>query len=171
MVVFARPMTMTLLLGGIVVLLGEAIRYWGVAYAGSLTRVTGNVGAPELIVAGPFAYVRNPLYVGNIMVYLGIGGMSNALWPWLVLAAGVYFFIQYRIIVSLEEEFLGKEFGAAYAEYQKSVSRFIPNGRPYHHLAQERQHADWIAALKSEKRTLQALTLVVIVLVVRWYRA
>ncbi len=107
-------------------LLGESLRFWGVAYAGSLTRVTGSVGAPEVVVAGPFSYVRNPLYIGNIMMYSGVGVMANALTPWLVLIALPYFVFQYSLIVSLEEEFLEKEFGAAYLEYKKNVPRFFP---------------------------------------------
>ena len=64
MVLFALPTTTTVLCGFAVAILGESLRFWGVAYAGSLTRVTGSVGAPEVVVAGPFAYLRNPLYLG-----------------------------------------------------------------------------------------------------------
>ncbi|HVN47548.1 MAG TPA: methyltransferase, partial [Bacteroidota bacterium] len=91
MLVFAQPTVATMALGFILVVLGEFFRFYGVAYAGSLTRVTGSVGAPEVIVAGPFARVRNPLYVGNMLTYIGIGIMSNALFPWLVLAAFAWF--------------------------------------------------------------------------------
>lgn len=170
MLIFAQPTGMTFLTGGIVAFAGELIRFWGVAFAGSLTRVTGSVGAPELIVAGPFGYFRNPLYVGNILLYVGIGGMSNALWPWLVLVTAIYFCVQYILIVSLEEEFLLKEFGAAYSEYRRNVPRFIPRGKRYEHFAQERQRPDWRAAMKSETRSLQAIALVLIVLVILWYR-
>ena len=61
MIIFAQPTVMTMVSGIVLVAFGESMRFWGVAYAGSLTRVTGSVGAPEVIVAGPFAYVRNPL--------------------------------------------------------------------------------------------------------------
>ncbi len=168
MLVFAKPTDFSLLLGALCAILGEAIRFWGVAYAGSLTRVTGSVGAPEVIVAGPFAYVRNPLYVGNILLYVGIGVMSNALFPWLIVAASVYFVFQYSLIVSLEEEFLEKEFGAAYLEFKKQVPRFVPRLVAYRHQAQEHQRPNWGEALKSERRTLQALALVSLILVVLW---
>ncbi len=116
----------TMITGFIIVVIGELMRFWGVAYAGSLTRVTGSVGAPEVIVAGPFAYVRNPLYVGNLLMYIGIGIMSNALFPWLVFAAAVWFVFQYYQIVLLEEGFLEKEFSSSYLEFKRNVPRFIP---------------------------------------------
>jgi protein-S-isoprenylcysteine O-methyltransferase Ste14 len=168
MILFAKPTGETMLIGGVMTLLGEVLRFWGVAYAGSLTRVTGNVGAPEVIVSGPFAHARNPLYLGNILLYVGIGVMANALAPWLVIVALVYFAFQYAAIVSLEEEFLEKEFGAKYLEFKKNVPRFIPRLVPYKHPAQEGQQPRWSEALRSERRTLQAVGLVLALLVVLW---
>jgi protein-S-isoprenylcysteine O-methyltransferase Ste14 len=168
MVLFAKPTAVTLLGGGIVTMLGESIRFWGVAYAGSLTRVTGSVGAPEVVIAGPFAHVRNPLYIGNILMYTGIGVMSNALTPWLVLVALLYFSFQYSLIVSLEEEFLEKEFGEGYIEYKKNVPRFNPRFRPYVHPNQEHQMANWAEGVRSERRTFQAIVLVMVLLLLIW---
>lgn len=170
MMVFAHPVTWTVVSGGTLAILGELLRYWGVAYAGSLTRVTGGVGAPEVIVAGPFAHVRNPLYVGNIIMYTGIGLMSNALFPWLVCFALVYFVFQYWQIVALEEEFLQKEFGPSYDEFRKQVPRFLPRITRYKNLVQANQQPDWSGALRSEKRTLQAFGFVLAILVILWIR-
>lgn len=169
MVLFARPTTWSMAIGAIIALIGEAIRFWGVSYAGSLTRVTGSVGAPEVVVAGPYAYVRNPLYIGNILMYCGVAVMANALTPWLVLVALVYFAIQYSLIVSLEEEFLEKEFGSVYLGYKKVVPGFFPRFNAYQHQAQERQRADWGEAFRSERRTFQALILIMVVLAAIWY--
>lgn len=171
MLLYAEPTMNTLLIGGAVAMLGELLRFWGVAYAGSLTRVTGSVGAPELVVAGPFAFVRNPLYVGNILLYVGVAVMSSALWPWLTIATGAYFFYQYMMIVSLEEEFLHSHFGALYTNYQSSVPKFVPRLRPFSHPSQERQRPEWRSAVKSEARTLQAIALVIVALIVLWQRA
>jgi protein-S-isoprenylcysteine O-methyltransferase Ste14 len=169
MIIFAQPTMMTMAVGVVLVVFGESMRFWGVAYAGSLTRVTGNVGAPEVIVSGPFAYVRNPLYVGNMLTYIGVGVMSNALFPWLVSAAAVYFAFQYFQIVLAEEEFLVNEFGVGYVEYKKNVPRFIPRVIPYAHSSQAHQQARWQEAVRSERRTFQALGLVLLVLLVLWY--
>jgi protein-S-isoprenylcysteine O-methyltransferase Ste14 len=169
MVAFAQPTAVTMAIGFVVAGCGEVIRFWGVAYAGSLTRVTGSVGAPEVIVAGPFARVRNPLYVGNVLMYIGIGIMSNALYPWLLLAALAWFSFQYFQIVTAEEEFLEKEFGAVYLEYKRNVPRFIPHLSVYVNAAQSKQLSNWKEAIHSERRTFQALSLVLLVLLVLWY--
>jgi protein-S-isoprenylcysteine O-methyltransferase Ste14 len=170
MIVLGHPTLLTMFSGVIVVVCGEFMRFWGVAYAGSLTRVTGSVGAPEVIVAGPFAYVRNPLYVGNLLTYTGIGMMANAASPWLVCAAFVWFVFQYSQIVSLEEEFLTAAFGVSYAEYAKNVPRFIPRVEPYKNAAQEHQKPNWIEAAKSERRTFQALAVVLAIVIVLWLK-
>ena len=155
--------------GFFVAAIGECIRFWGVAYAGSLTRVTSSVGSPEVIVAGPFARVRNPLYVGNMLTYIGIGIMSNALFPWLVLLAAVWFGFQYYQIVMLEEHFLEKEFGAAYEDFRYHVPRFIPRLSVYINPVQSKQLANWKEATHSEQRTFQALSIVFVILLVLWY--
>ncbi len=168
MVLFARPTATTLAAGLVLTLLGESIRFWGVAYAGSLTRVTGSVGAPEVVIAGPFSYVRNPLYIGNILMYTGVGVMANALTPWLVLIALFYFAVQYSLIVSLEENFLEKEFGEEYIEFKKNVPRFFPRVHPYKHPRQEQQKPSWQEAVRSERRTFQAIVLVMMLLLLIW---
>ncbi|MFZ1976962.1 MAG: isoprenylcysteine carboxylmethyltransferase family protein [Bacteroidota bacterium] len=170
MIVLGRPTFLTMFFGIIVAALGEFMRFWGVAYAGSLTRVTGSVGAPEVIVAGPFAYVRNPLYVGNLLTYMGIGIMANATFPWLLCAAFAWFTFQYSQIVDLEEEFLAAAFGASYSEYVKNVPRFIPRIEPYKNAVQEHQKPNWSEAAKSERRTFQALAIVLAIIVVLWLK-
>ncbi len=167
MIIFAQPTPLSMAIGAVVVVLGEMVRFRGVAYAGSLTRVTGSVGAPELIVAGPFAYVRNPLYVGNITIYTGIGIMSNALWPWLVITAFCWFVFQYMVIVRLEEGFLAKEF-ANYAEYRANVPRFFPRLTPYRTQAQANQLPDVAAAWRSERRSLQAMSVAILIIMTIW---
>jgi len=169
MIIFAQPTAMTMLVGFLLAVAGECMRFWGVAYAGSLTRVTGRVGAPSVIIAGPFAYVRNPLYVGNLLTYIGIGVMSNALFPWLLLGAAFWFLFQYDQIVSLEEEFLEQEFGASYLEFKQHVPRFIPRIMPYVHPVQSEQPPRWKEAVQSERRTFQAIGLILLILLVRWY--
>jgi protein-S-isoprenylcysteine O-methyltransferase Ste14 len=168
MVVFARPTVITMAIGFIMAAVGEFMRFWGVVYAGSLTRVTGSVGAPEVVVAGPFAHVRNPLYVGNMLTYVGIGIMSNALFPWLVVTAAVWFGFQYYQIVMLEEEFLEKEFDVAYLEFKRNVPRFVPRLSAYVNPVQLKQLPNWRESLRSERRTFQALILVLLILLVLW---
>lgn len=168
MVLFAAPTWETMAVGAVIALCGEAIRFWGVAYAGSLTRVTGSVGAPEVVVTGPYAHTRNPLYIGNIMMYSGVGLMANALAPWLVMVTFLYFVVQYSMIVSLEEEFLEKEFGDEYLRFKREVPRFFPRLAPYRVPAQEHQKANWAEAIRSERRTFQAILIMMVLLVAIW---
>lgn len=92
MIIFENASVSSLISGFIIALIGEAIRLWGVSWAGSETRTTGKVGGTYLIISGPFAYVRNPLYVGNILIYLGLGIMSYALFPYLQIIALLFFY-------------------------------------------------------------------------------
>ena len=126
----AEPGPMTFLGGGLLVLLGESIRLWAVGYAGSATR-TRHVGAPSLITNGPYGRVRNPLYVGNFVLSLGLCIMA---WAWMPYMLGVFlaaFGVQYGLIVSLEEESLRKTFGAQYEAYLTEVPRFLPRFSGY----------------------------------------
>ncbi len=168
MIVFAQPTITTLLAGFVVALLGEAIRFWGVSIAGSETRTTGPVGATNLITDGPFGFVRNPLYVGNILMYVGCGIMSNALVPYLVLAAFVWFVIQYHLIVSREEEHLRTAFGDEYATYCKNVPRFIPRITKYSGKHSFHRESNFSRGLQSEMRTLQAFSAVIALIVLRY---
>ncbi len=167
MVVFAHPTPVTLTIGILTALLGEGIRFWGVAIAGSETRTTGTVGGTYLITTGPFAFVRNPLYVGNMLLYAGVGIMSNALFPWLLIVAVVWFFVQYSLIVSEEEGYLVSRFGDDYQEYRRQVPRFFPRLSPYRGNRPAEKVFSMKEGLASEKRTLQAITLVTLLIVVR----
>ncbi len=169
MFVYAQPSVWTVAIGAVIIVVGEMIRFWAVAYAGGLTRVTGSVGAPEVIVSGPFAYVRNPIYIGNITTYAGFGIMANALFPWLLIAAIAWFVFQYHQIVFLEESFLEKEFGKTFIEYKKNVPRFLPKPKAYVSAVQSIQLPKWKEAVQSERRTFQALTLVMAIFIVLWY--
>ncbi len=166
---FAKPTLVTLAVGFFIALIGESLRLWGVSIAGSETRTRGPVGGTYLITTGPFAYVRNPLYLGNTIIYMGIAVMSNALFPWLVFAGAAFFFLQYYLIVTLEEEHLAKKFGKEFEDYIDNVSRFLPRLKPYRGISQSNPPLDVKKGLLSEKRTLQAFGLLLFALIVRSY--
>jgi protein-S-isoprenylcysteine O-methyltransferase Ste14 len=166
MVVFARPTLLSLVAGLLVVILGEGLRFWGVAIVGAETRTTGTVGGTYLVTTGPFAYLRNPLYLGNMLVYAGIGIMSWALFPWLLLAAFLWFGVQYTLIIEEEEKYLEGKFGAAYRRYCSLVRRFLPRFHPYTDENPAPKRLDSGEGIRSEKRTLQAIGLVTALLFV-----
>jgi protein-S-isoprenylcysteine O-methyltransferase Ste14 len=164
MVCFADPTVLSLIVGFGILSIGELIRFWGVSIAGAETRTTGTVGGTFLITTGPFAFVRNPLYVGNMLMYAGIGIMSMALFPWLLLVAIVWFYIQYYLIVTKEEEYLAERFGEEYAHYRRKVGRFLPRWRAYVSSQPPPKVLNPSEGLASEKRTLQAIGLVTLLI-------
>ena len=169
MILFAVPTSFSLIVGIVLIASGEFLRLWGVAIAGSETRTTGPVGGTFLITTGPFAYVRNPLYVGNIIIYTGFGVMSLALFPWLTAVAFIVFTVEYIMIVSLEEEYLEKTFGEEYDRYRKSVPRFLPALKKYSPGDNPQPGLDWRRGFASEKRTLQAIGVLILVLIILWH--
>jgi protein-S-isoprenylcysteine O-methyltransferase Ste14 len=154
LVAFGRPTARSVALGLPVALAGEALRCWAVGYSGVTTRAD-TVTAPALVTAGPYAYVRNPLYVGNFLTALGfsiaftggLGGRGRATMTALALGTmlGVY-----ATIVPLEEAYLGKKFGPAFEEYARRVPRLVPLLQPA-----EPQHGRYDPSViaKAETRT------------------
>jgi len=165
MLVFAHPTAGSLAAGFVLALLGEAVRFWGVSIAGTETRTTGTVGGTHLFVDGPFGYVRNPLYVVNMAMYVGVGIMANALAPYLVLIAIAFFLIQYWLIVKKEEEYLSETFGDEYKRYVQNVRRFVPRLTRYAGDHSFHRGADLSRGLQSERRTLQAFSILTIAMV------
>lgn len=83
------------------------------------------VYAERLVCGGMFAHCRNPLYVGNYLIILGVGIASNSL---LFLSIGLpFFFFAYWAIIAAEEAFLLNKFGGEFTEYCQKVNRIIPN--------------------------------------------
>ena len=168
MLIFQQSTPMTLIIGFMVALIGELIRFWGVSWAGSETRTTGGVGGTFLIISGPFAYVRNPLYVGNILIYLGLGIMSFALFPYLQIVAILFFLLQYYFIVREEEKYLVERFKDEYKEYCKHVPAFFPRLFPYKNSSIVQPPYNPKAGLKSERRSLQAFLGISLLLIILW---
>jgi protein-S-isoprenylcysteine O-methyltransferase Ste14 len=168
MIWFAQPTVASIALGFLVMACGEGIRFWGVSIAGSETRTTGRVGGTFLITTGPFAYVRNPLYVGNMLMYAGVGVMSMALFPWLLLIALVWFYFQYYLIVTQEEEYLNERFGDDYRNYTSVVGRFVPTFKRYVAANPPPKSVSAKEGLASERRTLQAIALVTLLIVAKY---
>ncbi len=85
----------------------------------------GKPYAEGLVTEGIFNHCRNPLYVGNILMLLGVGILSNSLF-YVGIMMPVFLFI-YQAIVLAEENFLRGKFGPGFDEYCKQVNRWIPN--------------------------------------------
>lgn len=82
------------------------------------------VYAKKLVQNGIFAHCRNPLYLGNLLILIGVGIAANSL---LFIVFGIPFFLfAYFAIIRAEEEYLEKKFGQEFKDYCKRVHRIIP---------------------------------------------
>ena len=163
--IWAELQPFRLIFGALLASTGELLRIQAVRYAGGATR-TRNVGAAHLVTSGPYAHMRNPLYLGNIAIYLGYALASGALFPYLPMLVLLYFSFQYALIVALEEKTLAELFGEEYAEYCRKVPRLWPrltvrtgNAQPDCPLSE---------ALTQESRTLQGFFIAWLLLAGRW---
>ncbi|NOZ03799.1 MAG: isoprenylcysteine carboxylmethyltransferase family protein [FCB group bacterium] len=163
---FSKPALPYLWIGLVFLIAGESIRVAAVRYAGGVTRTT-NVGAPSLCTAGPYAHTRNPLYIGNMLMYTGIVLIAGAPNIWLMLAVTWAFFLtQYALIVALEEETLEKLFGEEYRVYRKNVPALIPRLKPWPNQ-DKRKPAALKKTLETERRTLQNVVLILFFILLR----
>ncbi|MCP4649027.1 MAG: isoprenylcysteine carboxylmethyltransferase family protein [PVC group bacterium] len=102
------------------VFLGLIIRFWA---AGFIRKKR------ELAVAGPYALVRNPLYLGNFLVGFGFSCFVNNIF--IILAYCVLFAIFYIGTIREEEILLTELFGQQYLDYKKSVPSIFPLFKTY----------------------------------------
>lgn len=156
MIIFMKPTFLSIIIGLFIAATGEFIRIWAVSLAGSETRTTSGVGGTYLVTQGPYGLVRNPLYIGNIMIYTGIGIMSFALFPYLQTFAFLFFLFQYYCIIIAEEDFLQNKFGNIFILYKNNVNRFLPVKRtlPPEIISQLKLNIK--NGIRSERRSLQA---------------
>ena len=166
MLYYARPNSPYFFLGTVLIAIGEIIRLRSVSFAGGETR-TMNVGASSICKSGPYSIVRNPLYIGNMMIYVGFALVAGSVYVVTISSITfVYFFIQYSLIISLEEEALEEKFGDEYITYKKLVPSILPK------INNTFRNYDTIPSslaktIKTEKRTLQNILLVSLLLFLR----
>lgn len=110
----ARPTWMSIVIGGAVALVGVAIRAVASGYISKNS---------ELTTSGPYAYTRNPLYAGSVVIALGF--VMAALSGWILVGLVVLFVAIYVPVIRSEEEFLGSRF-PEYEAYARQVPRLVP---------------------------------------------
>jgi len=155
---FARPTISSLLWSLLLVLPGLALRGYASAY------IKKNA---ELTRTGPYAYTRNPLYLGSILIAFGFGVASN---NWiLIVALALLFLLIYLPTIRSEEEFLRAtfpEFGAYAARVPRLLPRILPAkfvdaGQGGFSGALYRKHREYNAAMGAAA--------IYAALVVRWW--
>lgn len=130
----------------LLIVAGELLRLAGVAAAGTVTRRRSR-NVQRLVTYGVFAWMRNPLYVGNLLIWTGFLIGSKVLW--FLPVALILFAIEYSFIVRYEEGVLESTFGTEYVEYKGRTPRWLP--RPPARAA-DGDH-DWSEAVRSEVST------------------
>jgi len=131
---FGKPSAFSIATGLPLAFAGEVVRMWAVGYSGVTTR-GDTVTAPALVTAGPYAYVRNPLYAGNVLTATGFALAftgKNSAPARVVLVGGALAAMLgvYAVIVPHEEGYLRTTFGAAFDDYCERVPRVVPALEP-----------------------------------------
>lgn len=159
----ARPTVVSATFGTLLIVAGEILRMYSVAFIGGISRTRKGSLGDHLVTSGPFALVRNPLYCGNFLIVAGFALYAAVFWFFLVALIGFAF--QYYYIVMYEEKLLADKFGEEFAAYKRLVPAWFPRRLP---RADEVELPTSLeGALKSEKRTLLAILAVLLILLVK----
>jgi protein-S-isoprenylcysteine O-methyltransferase Ste14 len=115
---------------GAAVLATQGWRIWAAGFVGRPAR-GGEPAGQALVTAGPYAHLRNPMYLGTAVGALAFAGMSG-LW-YAILAVAAVLGLVYAGAIVYEEAFLLARFGDEYRRYREAVPRLLPALRPYGH--------------------------------------
>jgi protein-S-isoprenylcysteine O-methyltransferase Ste14 len=154
--VFMHPSVRSMMIGGALALAGMLLRLWAAGHI-----VKGRV----LTRTGPYAFSRNPLYLGSFIMALGviIGGQGY----WLLPVFALFFLAFYLPVMKAEELELLSGYGDAFIAYSKKVPLFFPRFRPAGYSV---AGFDWSRfARNREYRTVIGLILVEAVLAVKCF--
>lgn len=142
---FAAPTPELLTVGCALAFVGLWIRGWS---AGTIHK------DQELTTSGPYAFTRNPLYLGSFFIGLGVS-IAGGQWIWPAVFLGFYATV-YRRTMAGEARHLAELFPDRYAEYAREVPGFLPRLTPYRpsgggtagfQWSQYRRNREWEAAL------------------------
>ena len=119
---FARPTPRMLLIGASVSLLGLGLRAWA---AGHIRKNA------QLATSGPYAFTRNPLYLGSFLLGLGFTIASGRLLLGVLFAA--LFLGIYLPVMRVETSHMAELFGPEFETYKRAVPLFFPRITPFRH--------------------------------------
>lgn len=93
------------------------------AMARARTTIMPHRGSDHLVTQGPFSFTRNPIYVGNTMLMIGVGLISGIVW--FLILAPVAAYVTTKLAIQREEKHLEARFGKKYRDYAKKVRRWV----------------------------------------------
>ena len=120
---FGSHPNMGIIASMILLFVGMILRAWAGGCAGNHTG-DSKIQARHLATSGPYTYVRNPIYLGTILVGIGMVGLIGD--SYLLSLCALTFAVLYAVIIPAEEKFLRESFGAEYEAYFHTVPRWIP---------------------------------------------
>jgi protein-S-isoprenylcysteine O-methyltransferase Ste14 len=103
--------------------MGTILRVWGTAYLGHGVMRDTTMQGGRFVAAGPYRYVRNPLYLG---AWFGASGAAILMPPGGACFFLIAFSLFVRFLIASEEGFLSMKLGDVYEQYRRSVSRLLP---------------------------------------------
>lgn len=141
----ARPTWRSLALGAIIIVPGLLIR----------ALASGHVRKNEaLATSGPYAYTRNPLYLGSLLIGIGFATAARSWWVGLALVA--MFFAIYIPVIRDEEAFLRQKF-PEFEDYARRVPRMLPRFTPAQSSPREEDSSPFSLDLYLKHREYNAL--------------
>lgn len=147
--IVARPTVGSCCWGIVLAILGELLRSWALGWTGEHTR-SQELKASFLVTGGPYRYVRNPLYLGNILTGCGVmlascGSLSwtASLGVWLWGAFSLY--VVYASCIVSEEAFLAVRFGEIFFNYKAQTPTILPRWRSLPELIRNFCYADSVS--------------------------
>jgi protein-S-isoprenylcysteine O-methyltransferase Ste14 len=124
---FAVATPLVVILGALAAALGAVFRVWGAAYLGYDVVHHAEMQAGSIVAAGPYRYVRNPLYIGG---WFMMAAVSLLMPPSGALFTMVLVTVFYLRTIFSEEAFLTAKLGDTYRVYLDAVPRLLPSLRP-----------------------------------------
>jgi protein-S-isoprenylcysteine O-methyltransferase Ste14 len=155
---YATPIV--IVLGALAAAAGAVFRIWGSAYLGYRTVHHGQMQAETVMAAGPYRYVRNPLYIGGWFMMAAISLLAPPSGALFIMILITVFYL--RLILG-EEAFLATQLGEPYREYLRLAPRLLP--RLGAKLPQSPARPRWLIALLSE---INPIGIFVILAVLSW---
>lgn len=159
LIAMARPVWAWFIPGLVLVVLGEALRVWA---AGHLKKTK------EVTTTGPYAYVKNPLYLGTLLILVGFCFMAKNFYL-LAVGLGVFFVYYAPFKKKREADRLREHFGEVWDRYDRAVPDYLPRLRPYAGRGSGLWEQKWFFE-NSEDGTLLAVAAGVLAVGLRfWY--
>jgi protein-S-isoprenylcysteine O-methyltransferase Ste14 len=99
--------------------MGALLVVWGI----TTLRMQNTSGLKDRFVAsGPYAFTRNPQYLGDMILFVGLSLIANSLYLWITHALTIMVF---AVVPLTEELWLEEQYGEEYVQYKRGTSRFL----------------------------------------------